>query len=1376
MRLVPLVRRLSSLLILALLGLAPWVVPQSTRSPGLEAVWATGTWLDDTNQDGFNDRASVAFDLGAEPDAAAVAAAANVAARVGYETMSLDLPLPRGRAAHGLVIGGHSSTARAAEILGTDGIPAPGRGWVLASGPELGGLVVSLGGDDESGLQSASLYVAGRLPYLWELGARTLEEVTEGIVAGLGAAGWPAGPARVEGVRVEAAVPGVQALLLRVSVDGGLPAVVAGLEAGGDLVDGLVPDGVAELVLVIESGAAERVVRLQGSTEVPDPDTGSRPGAGGRARISLAGLYGTDGLLGDRNSDLIPDRLDVLLSPGDGGHEAIIDLADRLGLESAGLTLPVAAPPGLIDTPESSPTLLLVGDEHPLAAEITTKAIPAATFERAAAALLSVPAAFDDKTALLVRGDVEAANRVLTYMATALPWLGPRGKDRPTLEQVEHDLWRFLSRRSPAGQAADAVRLSDELLAEVPAGATEVELSVAVEGADPGLQSFLRRKINGAANVTVENLDVAAAPPIHTGTLHIDSEVQSLTDIVESTVLPAVEAGSAVTVRAHISEPLAIRRRVAADLRDRLALAGAAAPEVEVLPAYKQGLGWIEEVLIPRLEGRQVGEVIIRFAKAEPPEGWPYQSLTAPSRWLLELFPVDEMIAERLQIELAQVRYEETPAGNPIYEVIATSDDGEVLLHESFDPHVVVQPYFELFPRYEQVRVTTGWVQAQVDGDTLLDERLPTDVERVWEHYQHVVLPLLHDYVMRLHEGVPRAGRAPHFSELRIEVSLSEPDRQLGIDREQISPMESLHEELYFGTLHFMDLVGRIATGQPLAYPGRVIPIVRPRGDGGPGTASFRLTGFTAPGPRVELTWLDSDGRAQRLRRDLWEIDIDRPTLLGATFAADGEMTGIDAYVEVDSREDRRSELVGRTSARRVDASWLSGAQLEATVGALGALRSAGVHAGELAYDGIGTLRVHWGTAHAVEIAPQDHVELPAGGLPPALPDPAALLPASPRMGPLVQWETPIPPGEANRVLATMDLEFDFASAYRISRSYLGKEIWALDIMAPLPGSHWSQAKASAYKPTVVYSARQHANEVSSTSHVLRMAEQLLSDPELAEARRRLNVVVHPITNPDGAQLAYDLYGITPDHMLHAGYLGSLGVDVTAGSSDEDPIYPESSVRERLWRTWLPDIFLNPHGYPSHEWVQLFSEYAAWVRHRVTQSRGWWGMRGWFMPGFAWLDDPDYPRHAEHAFRIRDHITRAINALPEIVSLNERAYHRYRRYGAAFDPQAFKLDFSDDVLIYTSIKGARAGGDGYMTRNPKVTIWSGSTEAPDETAHGDWLQLVASAGLAWDRAILEYLLGLEHPVERSQQAFAGGLDLSSYRERPGRPAEDGTRP
>ena len=199
-----------------------------------------------------------------------------------------------------------------------------------------------------------------------------------------------------------------------------------------------------------------------------------------------------------------------------------------------------------------------------------------------------------------------------------------------------------------------------------------------------------------------------------------------------------------------------------------------------------------------------------------------------------------------------------------------------------------------------------------------------------------------------------------------------------------------------------------------------------------------------------------------------------------------------------------------------------------------------------------------------------------------------------------------------------------------------------MDLMPPIEASHWSQAKQTTMKPTIVYSARQHANEVSSTSHVLKMAELLLTDPAYREKLNKVNVVIHPITNADGAQLAYDLQKINPTYMLHAGYLGSLGVDVTSAQWDTDPIYPESGIRPKIWRTWLPDIFLNPHGYPSHEWVQMFSEYAAWVRTRSVETRDYWTMRGWWMPGFAWLDDARYPRHKDEQMKLLEMITRYV--------------------------------------------------------------------------------------------------------------------------------------
>ncbi len=486
----------------------------------------------------------------------------------------------------------------------------------------------------------------------------------------------------------------------------------------------------------------------------------------------------------------------------------------------------------------------------------------------------------------------------------------------------------------------------------------------------------------------------------------------------------------------------------------------------------------------------------------------------------------------------------------------------------------------------------------------------------------------------------------------------------------------------------------------------------------------------------------------------------------------------LDLRVKVDTEKDERAELVKRTRAESVDRRIMSAEQVSAILANLGAAARrrtvqgcAGVPRSAAASKS--PPRGRGRPTHR----PERVNALDPNGAPAPFPDPSTLLPAgySYHGEPLVQWDTPMPPPEGHAILAKMSAAFKEATVYKVGESYLGKDIWAMDLMPPIEASHWSQAKATTLKPTVVYSARQDANEVSSTSHTLKLAEMLLTDPAFKDALKKVNVVFHPFTNPDGAQLAYDLYKITPDYLLHPGYLGPLGVTLVT-RWDSDPIYPESKVRAKLWKTWLPDIFLNPHGYPSHEWVQMFSEYAAWVRNRVTEARDWQQMRGWFIPGFNYLDDPKYPRNKEAAFKIREMITNNINAVPEIRALNQRSYDRYRRYGFQFDDENFKMDFTNEVLIYTDIKGDRADkgtraniDDDFIVRQPDITIWYGVTEAPDETAYGDWMKLTATMGLQWDKAILQYLLDGNHVVERKGTSFFGGAAMSLDRPRPPKP-------
>ena len=123
---------------------------------------------------------------------------------------------------------------------------------------------------------------------------------------------------------------------------------------------------------------------------------------------------------------------------------------------------------------------------------------------------------------------------------------------------------------------------------------------------------------------------------------------------------------------------------------------------------------------------------------------------------------------------------------------------------------------------------------------------------------------------------------------------------------------------------------------------------------------------------------------------------------------------------------------------------------------------------------------------------------------------------------------------------------------------------------------------------------------------------------------KKVNVVLHPVENPDGAAMAYELQKLTPTHMLHAGRYSALGMDVASQVGLPDPLLPESLVRGKVWRDWLPDIYLNPHGYPSHEWVQQFAGYVP------PGFRSYWSSRGWWTQMSA-LRDPRYPEHARVA-------------------------------------------------------------------------------------------------------------------------------------------------
>ena len=1407
---------------LPLPGLAQ--TPDASVPGDLTTLFEIGGLVLDTNGDEVPDFVNASLVTGESPTPAETRAAAEIAARLGFETMALDLPVARGTAAEGvLVVVGRGGLAASGLVSpGVD--PASldaGEGAVVVREADGRRWVVVVGGDDE-GLVAAARMFAGVLPHTRTLSAPLLGDAGDDVRAALEGSGVEVEEVRLWQARAGGGSDGVNRLIANVEVAaadleeaaGVLRALAAGedaptaagQEAAGqdaaaeeEAADPAAPGAApAEAEDPQEADAAESsddpfaypglgsvevrlatgpVVRIPGraAPDAPGPVAG-RPGSGAKGSLDLSNLYTPDGLLGDSDSNEIPDRVDALLAPGAAAVEALPDLAARLGLESTGLVVPLVEPAAGLDRPASRPTLVLAGTGNPLTQQLADSGrVDLDGLQAGEGFIQLVPDAFGSKPSLVVTGgDAAGARRALDHLALTLPHLDARGDDRPTLDHVEQALWSTLSGRSPAGQAAIGLYKLDRILADL-AGRdlAAAEVLVSVEKADPGLADLVRERAAalgaGELDVIIDDRDVQNAAPIFSESITFPSEVERFRAIVEEDVLPAVASGEPVTVHARLSEPPEVRRALEAEVRAAILERGANpdATVVEVRSAFKQGYYWLHEGVRPRLEGADIGEILIRFRRNDPPAEWPQQAIHTPLRWLHEIFPIDEVLARDLVIELDQVRFEQVPEG-PTYEVVVTDSGGDVILTETFDPKWVLRPYVDRFRDYEQVRVTTGWIEARAGDRTLADERIVTDPEAFWDYYQGTTLPAIYDYVMDRHEGIPRGGNAdaPFFGELVVEAQFSEPDYRLDIDNEIHSTMDALHEEVYFGTIEFFDLIGRNSRGQGLTFPGRVIPVMLPKSDGAAGTASISFSGFATSRPAVVVRYQESSGETGEMRLDIPRITMERPSARRA-HVREGTpgLSHLALRVRVDTDADMRDSLIAYARPLQVDERMLSAEQVEAAIGHIETMRARGMYASALAFPGLGSLEVQAEWTHEEDPDSRRTAHLAANGTPEPLPDWRALLPEgwSYSGERLVQWETPMPPPEGHGILAQMGATFEEARVYKAGESYLGRTTWAMDLMPPITASHWSRAKATTHKPTVIYSARQHANEVSSTSHVLRHAELLLTDPEQRRRLDRVNVIIHPFTNPDGAQLAYDLYRSTPDYILHAGYLGPLGVDVSSGSGDDHPIYPESQVRGRLWEAWLPDIFLNPHGYPSHQVVQLFSEFMGLVRRGRVTERNWGFNKGWFMPGFGYVDSPEFPRHRDAAFQLRDYITRGINSNRDVHEMNQRTYARYQRYGADFDTDVFRLPMTDSVLIEMPLKGSSGSGGGY---NPRVTIWSGITEAPDETAHGPWMELVAKAGLSWDQAILDYLYEGDHKVERSGSTFFGGVTLRMNRPRP----------
>jgi hypothetical protein len=329
--------------------------------------------------------------------------------------------------------------------------------------------------------------------------------------------------------------------------------------------------------------------------------------------------------------------------------------------------------------------------------------------------------------------------------------------------------------------------------------------------------------------------------------------------------------------------------------------------------------------------------------------------------------------------------------------------------------------------------------------------------------------------------------------------------------------------------------------------------------------------------------------------------------------------------------------------------------------------------------------------------------------------------------------------------------------SYIAGESFEKRRIPVLEIFQPL-SKYTSIPRLITLKPTLYISGRQHANEVSATNYILKFVEHLAKTPEYQEFLKKMNFVFHPMENPDGAELAYNLQKLTPFHSLQAGRYTSLGIDVGYQVSASKPILPEAKVRNNLYKKWFPDIYLNLHGYPSHEWVQQFSNYSPFL------FRDYWIPRGWFA-FYRTLSLPLYENWVNAGRELRTFIIDEINANDDIRKSNKKFYDRYYRWAARWQPHMNYLELYDGLNLYSK---RRSSQERKLSSRSRMTFVEETPELMDETAQGPWLDFLCQQGLAYIHAHVKYFNQAQFEIIRLEEESQDRIQIQFLRGRPGK--------
>ncbi len=1001
-----------------------------------------------------------------------------------------------------------------------------------------------------------------------------------------------------------------------------------------------------------------------------------------RKKRGLEALFEKGAFLPDENLDQLPDSMNFriyLENPRRFLLEAACNLAFRFGMETT-------AYDGLLltDTPDDTGNLIVLREDDRCEVRLEENG----EYQR-----------------VIISGNDESLVPFISRICMTFPKLGAFDTWSDRLQEIGEGMRMNTLDGQLAYLRAYANDSADEITAYV----------------DPDIDG--RRGEIEAAFPKVEFVNYKTEQLVYEKDYAFPWEVDEMKDLLKEVFIPNINEYKKFKLQVAVSEDKEVRSAIQEELKETLP----GNVDIEVLCSYKQGYSWLDEVVIPNLEDRAkegcaASRVTIAFRPFLKPgqTDWldedgatpSYNNISGkdnadrwydlPIRYLQELYPIEDQFVKRLGLHPDNVEFVEYKGDEDVtYEVTATSDSGYVLYEDTYRAECAERPFLDAYPEMGMVHPSTGYIKLYDETGLLQQERVVTDVEKIWDTYQSEILPDIRSYVDEKTGGVDLVNQQPFFNKMEINVETSEPNERLDSREDIFSTLDGLHEDMYFVGTDYFKNYGMEKVGQITDAPGLILPKIRKVSGKG---ASIHVAVYSQQADHPSIC-----AGNQRIEAEADYEDIN--VWVKSLAMEEGKLT---AHVAIEGVSDALPEAYAELIQLKVlsistEFSGVDRVVLESA----GNLYRADVYRPEMPEK--------TGSIEEIDISENE----------------------------LIGYEKYVEIIQKLKTVPGIDV-------YRTAKSYKGREIYVVELKPDREG-YVSRTKRITNYPTEMITSRHHANEVSSTNSAFMLIRELLTNDKYKDLTEKMNFVISPMENVDGSAIHYELQKDNPNWKLHVARFNSLGKEFYYDHFTKHTIHTEAMSLRRLFMRMLPDVIVDNHGVPSHEWEQQFSGYTS------PSYKGFWLPRSLLYGYFYTIDGDEYKSNVSLCHKMEDVIADAFLDDEEITRENLMWARQFEKYAHNWMPRLFPANYYKNMITYWIPHIYDPEHRYPSVRYPWILSVDYVSEVADETAQGEYLHSCARAHLMHDLAIIDMLMNCRATYETSCDVGSGKVEHTRKR-------------